>query len=154
MIRLYAERFSEWKGLGEEVPFWLYVKRGLPTELEIQKGVERQRLIKNREIAAAELQRIDQDLRNIAQSTREEADLYYDLFLKADEDLRNMNEAYEDSYKESLWNLWHREYVAKLSQIIRYFLAPETRGGESSAQAFNRVLRKFQEVLNFRLTAE
>ena len=54
-------------------------------------------------------------------------------------------------YNEIVWKLWHEQFVIKLVETLRYVMSPETRGEETTVQAFNRVLSEFNRLLNYQL---
>lgn len=84
-----------------------------------------------------------------------EAKWKYEKLEKEENDIGDKRKAKDEEYKgavnQVLWRVWHREYIDKLIQIVHYSLAPETRGEVSTKQAFDKTLREFQKLLNYRL---
>jgi len=65
-------------------------------------------------------------------------------------DLFPLTQEWHRTKDQVIWDLWHEQYMVKMIQVLNYVLTPETRGEETSAQAFNKVLSKFNELLNYR----
>jgi len=66
-------------------------------------------------------------------------------------DLFPLKQEWNNTKNHVIWDLWHEQYIVKMIQVLNYVLAPETRGEETSVQAFNKVLSKFNELLNYKV---
>lgn len=97
------------------------------------------------------MQNITQQLEFIYQEARWKYERLEKEEVEAREQRKEKDIEYDRATDRVLWRMWHREYVEKLIQMVRYSLAPETRGEVSTQQAFDKTLREFHKLLNYRL---
>lgn len=137
-IDLFVDYLNTWEASGRALPFVTHMY-GRPDRGEAyvrDKNIIEERLTKETGMAERKHEK-----------RRSEKERYEEM-------KRPLDQAYEAGERRALWSMWRREYIVKLLQVVQHALAPELRSDIATEQAFDKVLREFHRLLNYRLSSQ
>jgi hypothetical protein len=134
ILERWINNYTQNTVLKQRISFGMYISKGLD-EKRAQKFID-----SNQRNITDLKGEIESDIDRIAGgvSQTQNAQLQYS--------------GYKNSHRDSvIWEEWHNRVISRLIQMLHYTLTPEVRGDESTEQAFDRILKTFQGLLNYDL---
>jgi len=134
ILERWVNNYTQDAILKQRISFGMYISKGTDEK-------RTQKFIDNNQRNITDLKgEIESDIDRIAGG------------VKQTQDVQLQHSGYRSSTRDSvIWEEWYDRSISRLIQTLHYTLTPGVRGDETTEQAFDRILKTFQGLLNYDL---